>query len=256
MRVLVTRPANEAQAWVAQLRDRGFDAVSLPLIDIAPVTRPEALDALWAGLDAFRAVMFVSGNAVRHFVARRPAGAAAWPPLTRAWATGAGTRHALVDAGLPAGQIDSPPDEAVQFDSETLWAEVSSQVRPGDRVLLVRGADSAGESGSGRDWLADTFRSAGAQVQTVAAYVRVLPAMSDAQLREAVSGAAGGAWLFSSSQAIANLQVLLPSQSWNAARAVATHPRIAEAARRADFGVVCESRPSVDAVARALESSG
>ena len=68
------------------------------------------------------------------------------------------------------------------------------------------------------------------------------------------SGATGVAWLFSSSQAVAHLTELLPAQDWRSARAVATHPRIAQAARSAGFGVVCESRPSLDAVAAALES--
>jgi uroporphyrinogen-III synthase len=62
------------------------------------------------------------------------------------------------------------------------------------------------------------------------------------------------AWLFSSSQAIANLLTLEPRADWSGARAVATHPRIAESARSAGFGVVCESRPGLDAVIAALES--
>jgi uroporphyrinogen-III synthase len=35
---------------------------------------------------------------------------------------------------------------------------------------------------------------------------------------------------------------------------VATHPRIAQAARDAGFGVVCESRPTEEAIVAALES--
>jgi uroporphyrinogen-III synthase len=61
-------------------------------------------------------------------------------------------------------------------------------------------------------------------------------------------------WLFSSSEAVANLQSLLPDQSWQQARAVATHPRIAQAARTAGFGVVCESRPILGAVVASIES--
>jgi len=62
-------------------------------------------------------------------------------------------------------------------------------------------------------------------------------------------------WLFSSSEAIANLQLLAPGQSWQQARAVATHPRIAQAARAAGFGVVWESRASLDDVLASIEST-
>jgi uroporphyrinogen-III synthase len=45
----------------------------------------------------YRAVMFVSGNAVSHFLHD-----ALLPFATRAWAPGPGTRDALLDAGVDA----------------------------------------------------------------------------------------------------------------------------------------------------------
>jgi uroporphyrinogen-III synthase len=95
MRVLVTRPEDEARRWVDELRQHGIDAVSIPLIAIVPAIQLEPLHAAWCSLEGYRAVMFVSGNAVRHFFGQRPA-RAVWPPSTRAWATGAGTRAALL----------------------------------------------------------------------------------------------------------------------------------------------------------------
>lgn len=253
MRVIVTRPASEAGRWVDALRARGFDALSLPLMDIAPVVDPAALQAAWRELARRRAVMFVSGNAVRHFFARKPP-ATAWPESTRAWATGPGTREALLEAGADAAFIDVPPPSAAQFDSETLWAQVAAQVRPGDSVLIVRGGDTEGAS-SGRDWLAERLEAARARVDFVVAYRRQAPRFGESQVQQAMDAAAAGdVWLFSSSQAIAHLRVALPRQDWSGARAIATHPRIADAAREAGFGVVCESRPAVDAVAAALES--
>ena len=254
MRVFVTRPESEARRWVHELRQRGIDALSFPLIAIVAAPRSEPLRTAWQALNGYRAVMFVSGNAVRHFFGQRPAGTG-WPPGTRAWATGAGTCEALLESGIAASLVDSPPPQAAQFDSETLWQQVAGQVRPGDAVLIVRGGDASGQA-AGRDWLADQLGAAGAQVETVVAYLRAMPELDASQLALARGGATDGAWLLSSSQAIAHLQALLPAQDWHAARAVATHPRIAQAARRAGFGVVCESRPSVDAVVAALESFG
>ena len=110
-------------------------------------------------------------------------------------------------------------------------------------------------SSSGRDWITRQWKQAGAQVDFVGVYQRQAPQLNDAQLARARAASSDGSvWLFSSSQGIDNLRGLLPGQQWAQARAIATHPRIAQAARIAGFGVVCESRPSLEAVAAALES--
>jgi uroporphyrinogen-III synthase len=253
MRVIVTRPAGEAGRWLDALRAHGFDAVALPLMAIAPISEAATLRGAWLKVPQARAVMFVSGNAVRHFFADPPSGGS-WPARTRAWATGPGTREALLEAGVDAALIDSPPLSAAQFDSETLWRQVAVQIRPGDLALIGRGGDAQGAS-KGRDWLADQLAAAGAKVELVVAYRRAAPQFNPAQLQLASDAIeAGDVWLFSSSQAISHLCAALPHQDWSRGRAVATHARIADAARKAGFGVVCESRPAVDAVVAALES--
>lgn len=249
LRVVVTRPEHEAPGWVAKLRERGFDALALPLISILPAPHPEEVRLARLSLASRRAVMFVSGNAVRHFFGLRER-QVAWPDGVRAWGTGPGTRQALIDEGVEASLVDAPAADSGQFDSEALWERVQEQVRPGDDVLIVRGADA---NGTGRDWLASRLAGAGAKVDSVSAYARGVPAWTAAQCN-AAAALACEAWLFSSSQAIVNLQALLPRQDWSRAFAAATHARIAQAARDAGFGVVCESRPEIDAVGAALES--
>lgn len=250
MRVIVTRPAREAARWVADLGGRGLDALALPLIEIAGAPDPAALQAARARLDFFRAAMFVSANAVEQFLA--PGLAGSLP--AQAWATGPGTRAALLRAGLAAENIVCPPTDAAQFDSEALWSLVGPTVRPGDAVLIVRGADAQGRS-AGRDWFSQQLLSAGATVEFVVAYQRRMPVLGAAQRLLAQQAAGDGSvWLFSSSEAVANLCAALPGQSWRAARGVATHARIAEAAREAGFGVVCVSRPAVDDVVASIES--
>lgn len=245
MRVLVTRPLRDAQRWAQALVAQGLDVVVLPLIDIAPVDGVPVAHQL----AHYRAVMFVSGNAVSHFL--RETGV---PFASRAWAPGPGTRDALLDAGVDASLIDAPAGDATQFDSESLWQRVSAQIRPGDRVLVVRGRDPQGRN-AGRDWLARQIEAAGGQVEFVSVYERRVPRFDAAQQALAVQAAGDGSvWLFSSSEAVANLAALLPGQSWHQARAVATHPRIAQAAREAGFAVVCESRPALADVVASIES--
>ena len=248
--VFVTRPAREAQAWVQALAGLSLEALALPLIDIGPAPDVQALSSMRSRLAQFRAVMFVSANAAQGLLN----GHTAWPAGTRAWVTGPGTARALREAGVPPGCIDAPAADAAQFDSEALWAVAGPQVRPCDTVLIVRGGDASGQA-SGRDWLASQLEAAGAQVQVVVAYVRGVPAWSQVQRDRARAGAQDGAWwLFSSSEAIDNLGRLLPGVGWGQARALCTHPRIAERARQAGFGLIEQVRPSLEAVGGFLQS--
>ena len=255
MRVFVTRPAREAQRWVHELERHGVTALALPLIEIGPAPDEAAVRQAWRRLDRFGAVMFVSGNAVDRFFAARPPSVACWPAAaTRAWAPGPGTRDALLQAGVPREAIDHPSQQADQFDSEALWAQVAGQLGAGQRALVVRGGDATGD-GSGRDWLAMQLVGHGVAVDSVVAYSRRPPPWTPAEIELARQGAQNGSvWLFSSSEAIANLQSQLPAQDWTQARAVATHPRIAQAATAAGFGVVCLSRPALADVVASIES--
>jgi uroporphyrinogen-III synthase len=250
MQVLVTRPQAEASRWVEDLRGAVSMPVALPLIAIVPVPQPQALQDAWGQLDRYRAVMFVSGNAVRISSRTGPR-----PPAGRPYpCLGArnGTADALVEAGVAPALVMRLRRDAAQFDSETLWQRWAGQV--GGRSCADRTRRGSGRKGTDRDWLAEQLARAGVEVQSIAAYLRAAPVFSQAQRTCALLGATQGVWLFSSSQGIANLRGLLPAQDWSQARALATHPRIAQAARLAGFGVVVESRPSLDAVAAALES--
>jgi uroporphyrinogen-III synthase len=270
MRVIVTRPAPEAAQWVHALNDAGFDAVALPLIGVLPPPDPAAVAAAWARIGEFDAVMFVSGNAVDHFFKSKPPEAPVFgmPGATsiRAFVTGPGSLSALKRVQVDARCIDMPDRSAEQFDSEALWAVVAAKVHPGFRVLIVRGSAASDRSGHpvasdktadgvGRDWFAEQVRAAGGSVEFVVAYQRRTPVLSSSE-RSMVRHAAvdGTVWLFSSSEAIGNLVATCAGQSWAQAKAVVTHSRIAQAARKAGFSVVCESRPSLAALMASIES--
>ena len=253
-RVIVTRPAHEGVRWADALKDAGLDAVALPLIAIAPLQDITALAAARLTVDRRDALMFVSSAAAAHFVDAAVVSALLADAAPRCWATGPGTVRALQAAGVPASCIDAPSDDATQFDSEALWAVVRPQVVAGTQVLIVRGGDATGQPG-GRDWLARTVQLAGGAVEVVASYRRLAPSFSEIERRLAVQAATDGSvWLFSSSEGIANLRQAVPAVDWRAARAVATHPRIGEAARAAGFGTVVLSQPGLAALAASIES--
>lgn len=258
MRVLVTRPEREAQSWVKSLRAAGLDAVQLPLIEIAAAANPLDIQLAWQKIGRYQAVMFVSGNAVEQFFALKPSASEFG---IRAWATGPGTARALMQAGVSASLIDTPQADAAQFDSETLWAQVADQVNVATRVLIVRGGDTGSEpeaaAGWGRNWLAQQIVASRGLVDFVVAYRRLAPTWTAAQTSLARTAATDGSvWLFSSSEGIANLDSGAPGLDWSAARAVVTHPRIAQSARELGFGVVCQSRPTLADVIASIESLG
>ncbi|MCB1996778.1 MAG: uroporphyrinogen-III synthase [Rhodoferax sp.] len=252
LRAIVTRPAAQAADWVrdlgAALETRGereLEVVALPLIAIHPLADPTPLHRAWAELAEQSLVFFVSANAVTHFFAARPPGLA-WPAGTLAAAPGPGTAAVLREAGVPAAQIVAPAPDAPTFDSEQLWSLLRRRDWAGRDVLIVRGED-------GRDWLAEQLRDAGAQPRYLAAYARGAPVLGATErtlLDAAAADPAAHLWLFSSSEAVRHLV-----QGWPVpagARALATHPRIAEAAQSTGFAQVMLTAATVAGVADAL----
>ncbi len=244
MRIIVTRPPTQAEALVKELLGAGIDAVALPLIHIAPARDPQALQQAWRELPEIALVMFVSANAVRHFMRQRPS-RSSWPAHVMAGSTGPGTSAALREAGVPLQCLVEPAHEV--YDSEALWERLCAHDWQRRRVLVVRGE-------GGRDWLAERFAAAGAQVGFVAAYERRAPrldAQGQAILDAALAQPRQHLWLFSSSEAVANLGPLAPGADWSGASAVAPHARIVARAQQLGFGQVSLASVDVPALAQA-----
>ena len=248
--VLVTRPARQAADWVLRLRAAGIDAAALPLIAIGAAPDPAAVRSAWQQLRHMRLAVFVSPNAAECFFGARPL-EVPWPAGTRAAAVGPGTSRVLRALGVEAAQIVEPAPDAAQFDSESLWEQLRATDWHGARVLIVRGD-------GGREWLAETLRAQGVDVSSVCAYQRNAPRLDESQqavLTAALREPQQYLWFFSSSEAITNLEAIAgPGADWSRARALATHPRIAESAQRLGFGHVAQARPAFDAVSACIQS--
>jgi uroporphyrinogen-III synthase len=268
LRAIVTRPGQEADAWAAQIKRNGIEAVALPMIEIVAVPDRSQLAQAWKDLAKYGALMFVSSNAASHFFAARPTEIASpWVSgnhAPRAWVTGPGSRAALLAQGVPANQIDMPAPTAQSLDSEALWLQVQAQIQAGTHILIVRG-DKASEaadapapgspSGQGRDWLAVQLQGRGAQVDYVVAYARRPPQWTADQRAIALQSLQGhDVWVWSSTEALGNLLAAFPGQTWGGAKAVATHTRIAQAARLAGFGKVALAKPGLAALCASIES--
>ncbi len=244
--LVLTRPAAQQAAWCQALTALGVPVRGWPLIDIGPAPDPHAASAAWEKLPGARLAFFASPNAVEAFMAARPEGQS-WPATCWAACVGPGSADALRAAGVPPQRVLAPDLEAAQFDSEALWP-LLMQVAPdwrGQPVILLRGQ-------GGREWLADRLRAQGAQVHAIAVYQRQRPqpdASALAQLKAWMREVPAPLWLLSSSEAVGHWQTLV-GMPLPPLPALATHPRIAQAAREAGL-VVTEVAPTVAAVAAA-----
>jgi uroporphyrinogen-III synthase len=114
VRVLVTRPRDQARPLSDAMRAEGFDVVELPLIDVEPVS-DEPIE-----VDGYDWVVVTSGNGARELVrraSRRPA---------RIAAIGPGTVEALGDWAAD-----------VVADVHTQEGLVAAMPHPAGRVLFV-----------------------------------------------------------------------------------------------------------------------
>jgi len=256
-RVILTRPSSDSQVWHTGIASAGYTVADWPLIAIQAASDTQALHTSLTQWPHYQAVMFVSRNAVNHtFSSGKPA--VGWGQ-TRCWATGPGTRQALLQAGVPQALIDAPDEQVGQFDTEALWQVVRPGLLADKPVLILRGSEAdqaeTAAQGVGRDWLMQQLQAAGVAVQTVAVYQRVCPQWDEVQREQArLAGADGSVWVFSSSQAIVNVQKLLPGQDWSLAKALATHERIALAATQAGVGNVVVCKPVLGSMLASLES--
>jgi uroporphyrinogen-III synthase len=227
------------------MQAQGLPAVALPLIDIAPVL------FAWNASVHLDAVVFVSRSAVEGFFQSQTRDAL---QAARCLVTGPGTRAALIQHGLAQGRIDAPNSNAAQFDSEALWQGIGERKWTGKRICVVRGSNYLGET-EGRSWLADKLTEAGAELDFVTAYQRRLPMLSDADRAILKEPQASDVWIFSSSQAIQYLKLLLPSADWSQSRAITTHDRIFIAAKGAGFAQVAITRPVLADVMASLNDA-
>ncbi|RKT26387.1 uroporphyrinogen III methyltransferase/synthase [Paraburkholderia sp. RAU2J] len=259
--VVITRPAGQSSELIKLLAAAGVASLEFPLIDIAPVADDAPLRAALASLERYALVVFVSPNAVDQAFARRDG---IWPHALPVGVVGPGSVQALARHGVaaPAHQVISPAsatdDESTSFDSEGLYAAIETSLGAtsleGKRVLIVRGD-------GGREWLADRLREAGAEVEAVAAYRRIVPEPSIggwARVHALLAGAPH-AWLLTSSEGVRNLHELAQEHltadeivQLKHAPLVTPHPRISQTARALGFDRMTVSGAGDERIVRAL----
>lgn len=164
-RVLVTRPAHQADALVHLIETEGGEAIRLPTIEIAPPTDPAGLDAVLKRWADFHLVIFVSPNAVRAALPRLRA--FGFPPRMPCAAVGQATQQALRAEGFE--NVLAP---SASFDSEALLELLPAARVAEKNILIVRGT-------GGRALLDESLSARGARVSHAECYQRLPPRQPD-----------------------------------------------------------------------------
>jgi hydroxymethylbilane synthase len=240
-RVLVTRPAEQADELVSALQFAGLDAVKVPTINVEIDPPRGDLDAAASLLHTYRWVVVTSSNGARAILTaaervRTELGAPNWAAIASS------TKRVLEREGIDVGFQPSRPTSA------SLAAELP--VASGDRVLVLQG-DLAG------DRLAATLRTRGAVVDDVIAY-RTLEAPEDSRplLRAAAAEGTIAAAVFTSGSTARGLATLGRAESIDvhSLPAVCIGPETADEARIAGFRVIAVS-PTPDPKALAATTA-
>lgn len=260
--IVITRPSGQArqlsEALQASLLKSGITKenspkiISLPLLTIVPKIGGGLAHQISEILQSADLAIFVSPNAIECTMRLLEK---SWQDLSNhlipIGVMGGSSMAALKNHGI--GVESSPtkvilPQDNTQWDSEGLWAELQKlnwdwSIK---KVIIFKGE-------GGRDWLADTLKNAGAQIEAISVYARVpldldSPAWRDIHEMDF----AQSLWLLSSSEAVRYLaQAKLPL---DLATAICPHHNIADATEHVGFGEVFTCEPGDNALIAASQA--
>ena len=217
LKIVVTRPRDQAAQLARSIENAGGLPVLFPLLDIAAVQDTRELHEQITRLGQFDLAIFISPNAVHYGIAAIRA-VGKLPANLKIATVGQGSAKALRELGIT--NVIAP---TVRFDSEGLLALSELQNVHGSHVMIFRGD-------GGRELLGDTLKERGATVEYAACYQRSKPQQDAAMLLAAKPDAIS----VTSSEALGYLWQMLDDDAKGALRGTPIflpHQRIAELAR-------------------------
>ncbi|MBM3392557.1 MAG: uroporphyrinogen-III synthase [Betaproteobacteria bacterium] len=246
-RIVVTRPAEQADKLAREIEARGGIAVRFPVLAIFDADDPRPLLDAAARIDAFDLAVFVSPNAAEKalaaITAHRP-----WPERVVAAAMGETSARTIARFGV--ARILTPAGG--RFDSEALLErpEFSAGAMAGKHVAIFRGD-------AGRELFGETLEARGARVERIPCYRRGRPDGDAAPLRAALAQGTIDAVTVTSSEGLRNLVAMVGAADEAALKRVplfVAHQRIAEEARRLGFAEAIVTAPGDAGLLRGLEA--
>jgi uroporphyrinogen III methyltransferase/synthase len=201
MRILVTRPKEQAGALSHLLSAYGAEPVECPTIRIVPPEAWTELDQALAQLDRYQWLVFTSVNGVRPFMERLRSQGRDVRALSglRLACIGPQTAEALSEWGLRADVIPS------DYHAEGLIEALTAAGVAGQRVLIPRATVA-------REVLPEQLRALGSEVSVVPAYRTVRPEVDANRLKELLRRHELHMITFTSSSTVHNFSELFDSR--------------------------------------------
>lgn len=163
VRVLVTRPRDQAEKLALLIEGEGGEAIRFPVIEIAEPNDAQALLSVIDRLDQFGLAIFISPNAVNRAMNLILARRGVWPRNVRIACVGRGSAREFKHIG-----IENVIVPAGRFDSEALLALPELKKVTGSKIVIFRGE-------GGRELLGDTLKARGADIEYAECYRRTRP---------------------------------------------------------------------------------
>lgn len=239
IKVLVTRPAHQAQGFCRLIESEGGEAIRFPVMDIVPAPDEQTVKQQLAQLEHYDIAIFISANAVRHTVSHCPNGL---PSSIKIAAVGNKTAASLRAQGVP---VDIVPKHG--FNTEALLESPLLHVIQNKRIAIIRGV-------GGRETLAKTLSQRGAKVDYIEVYQRVLP---NQRLSDVMGHQNCDIIAVTSQQGLRNLITLADDKDWLFNTALACNSqRTATLARELGFhqDIVTSFEPGDEAMIASIVS--
>lgn len=240
VKVMVTRPRDQADPLRSRLNELGAEVLLQPAIEIGPPDDWQPVDAALRRMHELDWLVFSSVNGVEHFLGRLCAQHGDLRLLggLRLAAIGPGTAEELAKYHLRADLV--PPE----FRAEAL-ADALVQTAAGARVLLVRAS-------RGRETLAERLAAAGIRVEQVVAYSSRDVTSPDADMADLLHEGRID-WITVTSSAIARSLARLFGDDLRHARLASISPVTSKTMRECGFEPTAEAgRYTMDGVVEAV----
>jgi len=241
--IAITRPLDQATRLSRMIATAGGDTTSFPLIAITALEDNNTFIHALDNVAAQDWLIFISSNAVQYGM---PSIQARLEPCTRKprfAAIGPVTAAELMQYGVT--NVLQPEH---RFDSESLLALPDMQAVQGQRMMIVRGI-------GGRELMADTLRSRGAEVRFAECYRRINPQTDAGKLQTLWHNGHLDTIVVTSSEAMRHLLALTSNGSaeWLRGTTICVnHARIAELPVSLGLRVRVATAPGDDAMLQCI----
>ena len=243
LHIAVTRPLAQAQSLCAAITKLGGTPISYPLLAVTAIKDYTAFTQQLHKLCTTDWAIFISSNAVDFAMPLVKQHYPQLPPQLQFAAIGPQTADALKVYGIEHVLI---PEQ--RYDSETLLSLPQMQQVKGKQITIFRGV-------GGRELMAETLKSRGADVYFAESYQRINPQTDTAILDQHWQQKKLDALVVTSSEAMRYLLSLAANTPWLAhVTLCVNHERIAELPKALGLKVQVANAPGDEAMLQCLQN--